>query len=53
MKTLYCVNCSKYKKLEKREISYNLEKILVLSIICGKCKNKDGKYLKKKNQLKY
>ena len=26
MKTLYCVNCSKYKKFEKREISYYLEK---------------------------
>ena len=43
MKKLYCVICSKYKKFEKRKILYLLEKILVLSIICCKCKNEDEK----------
>ena len=53
MKKLYCVICSKYRKFEKPKISYPLEKTLVLSIIGSKYKNEDGKYLKKKNQLKY
>ena len=33
MKILYCVICGEYRKFEKPEISYFLEKILVLSII--------------------
>ena len=33
MKKLYCVICGKYRKLVKLEISYILEKTLVLSII--------------------
>ena len=51
MKKLYCIIFSKYRKFEKPKISYILEKILLLSVICGKCKNE--KYLKKKNQLRY
>ena len=47
MKNLYCVICSKYKKFEKAKISYLLEKTLVLSIICSKYKNEDGKLFKK------
>ena len=43
MKKLYCVICSKYRKSEKPKISYLLEKTLVLSIICSKCKNEDEK----------
>ena len=46
MKKICCVNCSKYKKFEKRKISYLLEKALVLSIICSKCKNEDEKIFK-------
>ena len=38
MKKLYCVACNKYRKFEKPKISYVLEKTLVLSIICKKCK---------------
>ena len=53
MKKLYCIICGKYRKFEKPKISYLLEKILVLSIISSKCKNKMKSYLKKKNQLKY
>ena len=37
----FCVVCSKYGKFEKPEISNFLEKTLVPSIICGKCKNED------------
>ena len=33
----------KYRDFEKPKISYILEKILVLSIICSKCKNQDEK----------
>ena len=53
MKKLYCVICSKYRKFKKPKKSYILERTLVISIICSKCKNEDEKYLKKKNQLKY
>ena len=52
MKKLYCVICRKYRRFEKPKISYLLEKTLVLSIICSKCKNENEKK-KLKNQLKY
>ena len=46
MKKLYCTNCNKFRKFEKRKISYLLEKTLVLSIICSKYKNEDEKIFK-------
>ena len=46
MKKLYCVICGKYRKFEKPKISYLLEKTLVLSIVCSKCKNEDEKIFK-------
>ena len=46
MKNLYCIICSKYRKIEEPKISYILEKTLVLSIICSKCKNEDEKIFK-------
>ena len=49
MKKLYCVTCSKYRKFEKPKISYLLEKTLVLSIICSKCKNEDEKIFKEES----
>ena len=53
MKKLCCVICGKYRKFEKPKISYLLEKTLVLSIICSKCKNENEKIFKEKNRLKY
>ena len=53
MEKVYCVICSKYRKIEKPKISYILQTTLALSIICSKCKNGDEKFLKKKNQLRY
>ena len=53
MKKLYCINCGKNINFEKPKISYIFEITLALSFICSKCKNKDEKYLKKKNQLRY
>ena len=53
MKKIYCVVCGKNRKLEKPKISDILEKLLVLSIICSKCKTEDEKYSKKVNRLKY
>ena len=44
MKEFYCVICNKCRKFEKPKLSYILEKTLVLSIICSKCKNEDEKY---------
>ena len=46
MKKLYFVICGKYRKFEKPKISYLLEKTLILSIICSKCKNEDEKLFK-------
>ena len=51
MKNLYCIICGKYRKFEKSKISYLLEKILVLSIICSKCKNGDEKILKEEESI--
>ena len=41
MEKLYGIVYGKYRKFEKPKISYLLEKTLVLSIICSKCKNED------------
>ena len=51
MKKIYCVNCSKYRKFEKPKISCLLEKTLVLSMICSKCKNEDDKIFKEKESI--
>ena len=42
---IYCISCSKYRKFEKPEISYLLEK-KALSIIYWKCKNEDEELFK-------
>ena len=54
MKTIYCINCNKYRKFENPETGYIFDKILVISlfliiliIVITK------KYLKKKNHLRY
>ena len=46
MKNLYCTISGQSKKIEKPKISYLLDKSLVLSIICSKCKNEDEKLSK-------
>ena len=51
MEKLYCVICGKYRKFEKTKISYLLEKTLVLSTICSKCKNEDEKVFKEENSI--
>ena len=51
MKKLYCVICGKYRKFEKNKISCLLEKTLVLSIICSKCKNEGEKLFKEEESL--
>ena len=43
MKKLYCVIWGKYRKFETPKVSCLLEKTLVLSIMCSKCKNEDDK----------
>ena len=49
MKNIYWVICRKYRKFEKPKISYLLQKTLVLSIICNKCKNEDEKIFQEKD----
>ena len=51
MKTLFCLICSTYRKFEKPKISCLLEKTLVLSIICSKCKNEDEKLFKEDESI--
>ena len=51
MKQLYCIICGKNWKFEKPKISYLLEKTLVLSIICSKCKNQDEKIFKENESI--
>ena len=51
MKNLYCIIYGKYRKFEKRKILYPLEKTLVLSIICSKCKNGDEKILREEESI--
>ena len=51
MKKLYCGICGNYRKFEKPKISYLLEKTLVLSIICNKCKNEEEKIFKEKESI--
>ena len=53
MKKLYCIIFDKYRKFKNPRILYLLDKNLVVSVICSKCKNEDKNYLKKKNQLRY
>ena len=43
--------CSKYRKFEKPKISYLLEKTLVLSVICNKCKIDDEKLFKEEEPI--
>ena len=51
MKKVYCVICGKCRKFEKSKMSYILEKTLVLSIICSKCKNEGGKIFKEEELM--
>ena len=51
MKNLYCIICGKYRKFEKCKILHPLEKTLVLSIICSKCKNGDEKILREEESI--
>ena len=51
MKHLSCVICGKYRKFEKPERSYLLEKTLVLSIICSKSKNEHERLFKEEKSI--
>ena len=48
---MYCVICGTYRKFEKLKISYLLEKTLLVSSICKKCKNEDEKLFKEKESI--
>ena len=41
----------KYIKFEKPKIAYLLEKTLILSIICNKCKNEDEEIFKEEELI--
>ena len=42
---------SKYRKFKKHETSYILQKTLVVSIICSKCKNEDETIFKEEKSI--
>ena len=42
----------KYRKFKTPKILYLLEKTLVLSIICSKCKNEDEELFKEEKSIK-
>ena len=46
MKKIYCFICGKYRKFENPKISCIFKKIIVLSIVCSKCGNKDENIFK-------
>ena len=46
---MYCVICLKYRKSGKSKMSYLIEKTLVLSIICSKCKKENEKVFKEED----
>ena len=45
------VKCNKYRKLERPNISYILDKILVFSIIFDKCGNNNEKLFKEEESI--
>ena len=49
MKKLYWVDSGVYRKFKKPKSSYILEKTLVLSVFCSKCKNEDEKIFKEES----
>ena len=51
MEKWFWIICGKYIKFEKPKISYLLEKTLVLSIICSKCKNEYEKTFKEEESI--
>ena len=51
MKKIYCLISGKYRTFEKPKISYLLEKTLVLSIICSKCKNEHENIFKEGDSI--
>ena len=51
MNKIYCFIFGKYRKFEKPKMSHILEKTLVLSIICSKCKNEDEKLFKEDESI--
>ena len=51
MKKIHSVICGKYRKFEKSKISYLLEKTLVISIFCSKCKNEEEKVFKEEDSI--
>ena len=51
MKNLSCIIYGKCRKFEKPKISYFLEKKVVLSIVCIKCKNEEEKIFKEEESI--
>ena len=50
-KKIYCAICGQYKKIDKRKLSYLLEKKLVLSISCSQCKKEDKNLFKEEEYI--
>ena len=51
MKIIYCIKCSKQRKLQNLKISQIFDKALFLSIICALCDSKDEKLFKEAESI--
>ena len=51
MEILHCIICGKYRKFEKPKISYLLKRVLLISVICSKCKNEDETLSKEEESI--
>ena len=51
MKKLYCVIFGKHRIFKKPKFSYIIEKIIVLSTICSKCKKEDENIFKEEESI--
>ena len=51
MTKLCCVICHKYRKFEKPNNSYLLEKTLAIFIICSKCQIEHAKLFKEEESI--
>ena len=50
---IYCIQCNKYRKTKKPNMSYIFDKTLVLTIIFQMYGCHDGKIFKENNQLRF
>ena len=51
MEKMHSIKCNKHRKFKKRKISCIFDKILIISITCGKCGKNDEKLFKEEKSF--